>query len=612
MGAALAGLTGLVADGTMIYTHGRTDHIEHHRQEDVARMPKRWKIMPPWPGCDEAARRAGISPLLAQVLHNRDIIDPADVRSFLEPALARLYEPERLPGATEAAGIIVEKIRQRRPIVVYGDYDVDGITATSILWHLLTLAGANVSFYIPHRLEEGYGLNADALRQLKADGADTVITVDSGITAIDEARIAREIGLTLVITDHHSPGPHPPDAHALVHPTIAEGYPNADLCGAGVAFKLAWAVARHLSPSEKVTPEFRAFLLDAVSLVALGTIADVVPLHGENRILARFGLHGINNTKLTGLKALIESARLHDQRIDSEHVGFWLAPRLNAAGRMGHAQLAVELFTTADESRAREIAIYLEEQNRGRQAVERRILKQACELIESGDLASDSRRAIVLASAGWHAGVIGIVASRIVDRFHRPTVMIALENGNGQGSARSIRHFELNRALADCGEHLVAYGGHAMAAGLRIHSENVEPFTEAFIARANQKLTAADLEATLQLDAEVGLNQLTEALVRDLQRLTPFGMGNRKPRFASPLLQLAGEPRAVGKEGSHLQLTLTDGRSTLRAIAFRQKDQLQSLLDHRRCRVAFEPILNTFRGRTSVELQVIDISYPEA
>ncbi len=575
-------------------------------------MPKRWMISPPWNRREASARLLGVSPLIAQVLHNRGIEEPDAAKGFLAPELKALHPPELLPGAVEAADVIVEKIRQSRKIVIYGDYDVDGITATAILWHLLKTAGADVSFYIPHRLEEGYGLNGDALRQLAERGVDTVISVDCGITALAEARLARELGLTLIITDHHTMTHELPEAAVLVHPGLGEGSPNTDLCGAGVAFKLAWAIARSLCGTPKVTPDMRTYLLNATCLVALGTIADVVPLTGENRILTKFGLQGLAACDHFGLRALLESARLLDEKkINTEHVGFWLAPRLNAAGRMGHAQLAAELLTDAPETRAREIAMYLEEQNKGRQSLERRILKQAMEQIEARDLASDARRAIVLASSEWHPGVIGIVASRIVDRFHRPTVMIALENGTGQGSARSIRHFALHTALAECGDHLLAHGGHAMAAGLRIDSARVEPFTEAFIEHANKRLTGSDLLPTLRLDAEVELRELTTPVVQDIQRLAPFGSGNPRPRFATGWLNVSGEPRTVGKNGDHLQFALTDGTHTLKSIAFKQKERIQALCDHRRCRVAFEPILNTFNGRTTVEMQVIDFAFDE-
>ncbi len=583
---------------------------------DQIRTPTRWTIAPAWPGREQAARRLGVSPLIAQLLFNRGLAEagggPDDdaIRSFLNPEMKSLPDPELLPGAVDAAETLARKIRDRKPIVIYGDYDVDGITAIAILWHLFKLAGAKATYYIPHRIEEGYGLNGDALRQIRADGADTLITVDCGITAVEQARIAREIGLTLVITDHHTPGATLPEADGLVHPCVAATYPNPHLCGAGVAFKLAWAIARNLSGSLRVGAEFREYLKQATCLAALGTIADVVPLIGENRILARFGLSALAESGLVGLRALIETARLDGQKINSEHVGFWLAPRLNAAGRMGHAQLAAELLTTADDARGREISLYLEDQNRRRQSLERRIFSEARERIEANRLASDARRAIVVAGADWHAGVIGIVASRVVEAYRRPTVLISLGDGEGQGSARSIAAFPLHKALAECGRHLIDWGGHAMAAGVRIAPDRVAAFTEAFVERANQWLTARDLEPRLRLDAEVGLANLSEAMVRDLERLAPFGQSNPQPRFVSPPLLLDGEPRTVGKNGEHLSFCLTDGRTRRRAIAFGQAAHLDTLRRHRRCRVAYQPMLNTFNDRTSVELQIMDLAFP--
>ena len=584
---------------------------------DSIQTPRRWSIAPAWQGRQQAARQLGVSPLMAQLLFNRGLAaegepDVDGVRAFLTPEMKALPDPDLLGGAVDAADLIARKIRERKPIVVYGDYDVDGITGIAILWHLLMLAGANVSYYIPHRIEEGYGLNSDAVRQLHQAGADTIITVDCGITAVEQAALARQLGLTLVITDHHAPGEVLPEADAIVHPRIEEGYPNPHLCGAGVAFKLAWAIARKLSGSLRVSQQFREFLKEATSLAALGTIADVVPLIGENRVLARFGLMGLAESRLEGLRALIEAARLGGQKLSSEHVGFWLAPRLNAAGRMGHAMLAAELLTEADGDRGREIALYLEDQNRKRQALEKRIFKDACERIEADRLASDAHRGIVVAAEDWHAGVIGIVATRIVEQYGRPTVLIALANGEGQGSARSIQHFPLHKALGECSHHLLGWGGHAMAAGLRILPERIGSFTEAFVGRANQWLTARDLEPVVRLDAEVALADLSDALVRDLERLAPFGHSNPQPRFASPPLMLDGEPRTVGRNGEHLSFCLTDGRTRRRAIAFGLKDHLDDLCRHRLCRVAYQPVLNTFNDRTSVELQVVDMAFPEA
>lgn len=573
-------------------------------------MGKEWIIAPPWARRQEAAARFGTSPLIAQLLHNRGIDDPSAARRFLNPQLKDLYAPDRMPGVGRAAGLLADAVREGQRIVIYGDYDVDGITATAILWHALRVLGATVDFYVPHRMEEGYGLNADAVAKLAADGAQTIVSVDCGITAREAARVARERNVRLIITDHHTPSGELPDADAIVHPAIEEGNPTQDTCGAGVAFKLAWALGQCFSDSTRVSPEYREVLVEAVGLVALGTIADVVPLLDENRILARHGLAGLKASKIPGLSALIESAGLQNEKLDAYHAGFLLAPRLNAAGRMGHARLAVELLTRATAERAREIAIYLESQNRTRQTLERRIFKHACEMVRAARLDADGSRGIVLAHEEWHAGVIGIVASRLAERFGRPTVMISLENGVGQGSGRSVPRFDLYGALCDCSQHLLSFGGHTMAAGLRIDPRRVSEFAEAFIARANQRLTAADLAPTLSLDAEVRLAELVEPVVASLLDLGPFGVGNPKPRFATGWVDLVGTPRAVGRESDHLQFSVSEGGCVRKAIAFGQADRLGELLDRRRCRLAFEPILNEFNGTRTVEVQVLDMQFP--
>ncbi|MCK4659617.1 MAG: DHH family phosphoesterase, partial [Phycisphaerae bacterium] len=291
-------------------------------------MAKDWIVAPPWDGCSEAAQRWGVSPLVAQLLFNRGLRLGDDPRNFIDPRLSELYPPEMLPGARESACRIAEAVRSHKQIVLYGDYDVDGITAVAILWHVLKSAGAQVRFYVPHRLEEGYGLNADAIRSIAADGADLVVTVDCGITACEIGELAREVGLELIITDHHSPGANLPDVAGIVHPTVGGDYPNSNLCGAGVAFKLAWALAQELSGNTRVNPEYRHYLmLTALPLAALGTIADVVSLTGENRVIARHGLTALPSTPLAGLQALIESAGLSNSKITGYDVGFKLAPR---------------------------------------------------------------------------------------------------------------------------------------------------------------------------------------------------------------------------------------------------------------------------------------------
>lgn len=579
-------------------------------------MGKKWALPPPWEGAQRLARQLKVSPILAQCLHNRGLGEADQARSFLRPRLTDLAVPEELPGAVEAADRLVGAVQRGRPIVIYGDYDVDGISGTAILWHVLTLAGAQVDFHIPHRIEEGYGLNAEAVKRIAEGGAEVMITVDCGITALAETRLARQLGLELIITDHHQPPGELPEA-LLVHPTclqagkaVKAAYPNPHLCGAGVAFMVAWALAKRLCNSERVTDDYRQFLVEALCLVALGTIADVVPLVGENRILARHGLTGLAESKLPGLLALIDSAGLDKEKISSMEVGFALAPRMNAAGRMGHARLVVELLTRADEERAREIALYLGEQNRRRQALERQIFKQARQMAVDRKMNSDGYRAIVLASKDWHPGVIGIVASRLVEEFAKPTFLIAVGEECAQGSGRSIEAFNMHQGLTAAGEHLLGFGGHQMAGGLRVEPDKVEAFAEAFISHANRVLTAADLAHTLTLDGTIRLAELTEPLVQSLEDFRPFGMGNHRPRFATGLVQLSGEPRCVGKTGDHLMFSVAEEGTVRRCIAFRQAEHMGPLLDARACRLACEPYINEYRGRRSVELRVADIHFP--
>lgn len=571
---------------------------------------KEWLVQPVWAGCEAAAARWGLTPLVAQILHNRGVELDENPSVFLSPQLKGLIPPDQLPGASAAAERIAAAVRDKKSIVIYGDYDVDGITALAILFHVLRLAGNEPRFYVPHRIEEGYGINIEAIRGLLADGADLIISVDCGVTAVEAARVVREAGRELIISDHHQPGETLPEDTIIVHPTVGGSYPNEDLCGAGVAFKLAWEVARVLCGSDKVSEPYRVLLRDLLALAALGTIADVVPLTGENRIITRCGLALLRSTPFVGMRVLIESAGLTGEKVSSYDVGFKLAPRINAAGRMGHARLAVELLTRADESRSKEIALYLDEQNRARQSTERRITRQAMEMIEKGDLASDTRRGIVLADEAWHAGVIGIVASRIVNKYHRPAMMIALKGDTGQGSGRSINRFDLNEALRSCDEHLIQYGGHAMAAGLKIEKDRVAGFAEAFVDYANRTLTGADLREKLQIDAEVELGALDFKTTETLLGLGPFGRGNPSPRLATGWVELAAEPRCVGKTGNHVQATFSDGVAVLKAIAFGQGEQLEALKKHRRCRLAFRPMINDFNGRRTVEMEVLDFQFP--
>ncbi len=574
-------------------------------------MAKRWVVASPIDGLSDAAAAWGVPPIVAQLLCNRGLSPSKSGSDFLSPQLKDLIPPRQLPGATQAASLMARAIQSKKKIVLYGDYDVDGTTGVSILWHLLTLAGADVSFYVPHRIEEGYGLNLEAARKLVEEGAQLIVSIDCGITAIDVAAEMRSRGVSLIITDHHAIHDSLPDADAIVHPALSASYENPHLCGAGVAFKLAWCIAQELSGGEKVLPHFRTLLMELLPLAALGTIADVVPLVGENRIIAKHGLAQLVNTKLVGLRALMTSAGLSGNEVNCYDVGFKLAPRINAAGRMGHARLAVELMTRANDQRAREIAIYLEDHNRSRQVAERKIVQQACDMVEKNNWASDSRRAIVAASEDWHGGVIGIAAARLVERYHRPTVLISLTNGEGQGSVRGVPHFDIAAALAKCGEHLVTHGGHAMAGGLRLNTDRVDLFRDAFIALANDALTGVDLMPTLRLDAEVPLDSLALSATELILSLGPFGVGNPRPRLATRWVELAAEPKCVGSQQDHVQVLLRENGSCMRGIGFGLGSAIEDLKHHRRCRVAFEPMINEFNGRRSSEMRILDFQFPD-
>lgn len=572
-------------------------------------MNKTWVILSDGSDCSDLARRWGVPALVARLLLNRGLSADDSPDAFLAPQLKELLPPETLPGADAAAERIAAAAARGEKIVLYGDYDVDGTAGLAILWHMLRALGADVSCYVPHRTEEGYGLNLAAVRKLVEDGAKLVVSVDCGISAHEAAAFLAGAGVPLIITDHHMPPAVLPPAAVIVHPSIGAGSPNPDLCGAGVAFKLAWALARRVSGTPRVAPQFAELLKRLLPLAALGTIADVVSLMGENRVITRHGLTALRDTPIPGLRALIDKAGLAGGRISGYDVGFKIAPRINAAGRMGHARLAVELLTTADDVRGREIALYLEDHNRERQSTERGIFKSACERIEAKGLASDARRAIVLAAEGWHAGVIGIVASRIVERYHRPAVVIALGAGEGQGSGRSIRHFDLHGALDACRDHLLAFGGHRMAAGLRIDQRRIEEFSEAFVTVANGRITGDDLTPKLRLDAEVALSELSLPTAETIANLGPFGPGNPRPKLASGWLTLADEPRCVGADGAHLQATFAENGTRIRAIGFGMASRAEDLKQHRRCRVAFEPTINDYQNRRSVEMQMLDLCF---
>ncbi len=574
-------------------------------------MRKRWRIRPHDTDTISRMERAvGIPSVLAQLLAARGITDPSDARGFLDTKLSLLRDPERLPGLTAAADRITEAIRLGRRITVYGDYDADGMTATALLFRCLKTLGANVGYYLPNRMDEGYGLNDDALHKLSHAGTSLVVSVDCGIASVQEARTARQLQLELIITDHHQFGPELPEA-TLVHPQLpGHDYPFAGLCGAGIAFKLAWALCQRASRATRVSPPLRDFLLSALALAAIGTVADVVPLIDENRVLVKHGLVSLRERPTAGLAQLMQLTGLHEKSgLTSEDIGFALAPRLNAAGRLGQAPLGVELLATEDPERARSLAEYIDELNNNRLHLERSIYLSAAKQIKE-HFDPETSAAFVLADRGWHQGVIGIVAGRLAEKYHRPVIMIALDelgSKPGTGSARSIPALDLSQALAACGRYLVKHGGHAAAAGLRIEEAQVEGFRAQFCEYVDQQLDGRARQGELTIDAEASLSELTLRAVEDMERLAPFGQGNPRPLLCASAVELAAEPRPMGKGDRHMTVRLQQHGQEFRALAFNRSDWIAPLTGcSEQLDIAFRPVINEFRGRRSVELHLAD------
>jgi single-stranded-DNA-specific exonuclease len=575
-------------------------------------MSKRWRIHAHDPErIASLTRSAGIPPVVAQLLICRGMEDSSTARVFLDPKLTDLHDPELLPGCAEAAERLHAAVRAGARICVYGDYDVDGITGAALLYLGLKLLGAEVGYYIPHRVEEGYGLHADALRAKAAEGTGLLVTVDCGIGSTGEADLARELGLELIVTDHHEFGPALPRATAVVHPRLpGGGYPFGGLSGSGVAFKLAWMLCQKASGAKKVGDRMKDFLLQAVGLAALGTVADVVPLIGENRVLVRHGLLSLAQKPTLGLAALLRLTGLAGKKmLASEDVGFTLGPRINAAGRLGQPMLALEMLVTDRADRAEELARYIDQLNATRQTLERSIhLAATKQAKEQCDPESDP--ALVLAERGWHPGVIGIVAGKIAEKFHRPTVLIAWDQLGikpGVGSARSVPGCNLFEALSACGEFLTSYGGHAQAAGLKIEEKNLPGFRAAFNEAVAAASGGAPGDVELLIDAEAPLSAFTLRAVQQIELLAPFGQSNARPLLCTSDVTLAEPPKTIGSGGNHISMKLSQYGVTLRAVAFGGGEWLDDLLSVAGpIDVAFRPVINTYRGRQSVELHMVD------
>jgi single-stranded-DNA-specific exonuclease len=566
-------------------------------------VPYLWESAP----CDEGAagslaRTLDLEPAVARLLVLRGITGPEAAARFLSPSLDHLHDPMRLTDMGAAVDRLVRAVGAGERIAVHGDYDVDGITATVIVRRALEMLGGDVVHFLPDRVRDGYGLNVPAIERLQAEGARVIVSVDCGIRGTDAARRAAELGIDLIITDHHEPAGELPQALAVVNPKRRDcAYPDKNLAGVGVALKLVQALCGR-GGREAWMPAF-------LKIAAIGTLADVVPLVGENRVIARLGLDALSRgPHKVGLRALIESAGLTGRAIDSYHVAFMLAPRMNAAGRMSTPDIALRLLLASDDGMAEEargLAAQLNEENQRRQKEERAVLQEARRAVEN-DPDVGARVVLVVAGERWHRGVIGIVASRLVDQYFKPAVVLSVDGDTVHGSCRSIPAFDMLAALEACRDHLGPFGGHRAAAGLTMERGRIKAFREALAGWAEDRLGPDDLRPRLRLDGQLGFRQITQRLSNGLGRLAPFGIGNAKPVFWTAGTQIADGPRRLKER--HLSMSLRHDGVPLRGVFWRAAERAAEIasmsggLD-----VAYSVEENTFNGATSLELSLADV-----
>ncbi len=574
---------------------------------NMRRRAKRWRML----SRDQAdvsslAAELGLSQLAAKLLVQRGLSDPAAASEFLNPTFDRLSDPFLLPDAEAAAERIKQALAAKERIRVHGDYDGDGVSSAALWTRLIEKLGGDVSVHVPHRKHDGYDMRSKFVAQAATDGVKLIITTDCGIQRLDEVEEARAAGIDVIITDHHEPGATLPKAVAVVNPHRADSrYPFPDLAGVGVAFRMGEALVRHLGMG--VDGYRRAYC----DLAAIGTVTDVMPLLGENRIMVKHGLEALTATRKPGLRALMQKAKLLERPLTSHGIGYGIGPRLNAIGRVDDAKLALDLLLTRDQAEGDELAGKLERANFDRRQEELRIFTEATQLASGLDM--EETGCLVLAGTGWHAGVIGIVASRMVERFCRPAVMIALdeETGRGRGSARSIRAFDLYAAVHASGHHLIEFGGHAHAAGFAIAQDQIGAFREAMNTRAMAELTQDDFVPEICIDSEIGFEELTVELVSDLDRLEPWGHSNSEPILVTTGLRVA-EIKRIGKEANHLKMRMhTRNAEPVDALMWNSAELADHIQPGALMDVCYKPQINLFNGRTSVQMMIVDMKASE-
>ena len=547
----------------------------------------------------QLAEELQIPAVISRILLDRDIQSASEARDFFNPRLDDMLDPFQMKNMRHAVDRIQEALVNQENILIYGDYDVDGITSCSLLYLYLKEFTDRVFYFIPDRLKEGYGFSLRGVEEAKKQNVTLIITVDCGITANDEIAAAQESGIDVIVTDHHEPSAEMPKAYAILNPMQPEcPYPFKGLAGVGVAFKLVYAMNKTIGwETER--------LIQYTDLVAIGSAADIVPLVGENRILVKEGIDRINERHNIGLNALLDVASMNNCFIGTGQILFGIAPRINAVGRLGSAERAVGLFTTNNRIKVYEIANVLEEENRMRKSIEEETFKEAVKIAEN-EFDADSRDPLVLGKEGWHPGVIGIVASRLVDRFYRPVVMVAMDEGIGKGSIRSVPEFDVFTALQQCGGHLKEFGGHKYAAGLTVEEPQFQAFKDSFKRVVRESIRPEELVPKLKIDAKITLDLINEQFYAILKKFAPFGLQNSRPVFVAEGAQVVGTPIIVGR--NHLKFTVRQNNAVIQAIAFNMGGRIDDLktgspyID-----IAFVIEENTWRGVTTIQLQIKDI-----
>ncbi len=561
----------------------------------------RWKIKQP--SEDHVAsikKEFNTSEIIAKVLANRGIESLKSSHNFFNPSNDQLHDPFMMKNMDIAVDRISKNIQNQKPILIFGDYDVDGTTGASLLYLGLKDLNAIVEYYIPHREKEGYGLSAGGIDYAQSVGADLLITCDCGINAFQPVDYANEHGIDIIITDHHIPDKKLPNAYAVLNPK-QKGceYPFKGLCGCGVAFKLISAVSEKSGIGQNVG-------LNYLDLVALATSADMVPILDENRVLVHGGLDQLEESKSPGIHQLLVQTGLVGESLNVGKLVFGLAPKINAAGRMGDANRTVELLTTSDKTRAEELASILVRENKRRQRIQEDIVNDAIRLVHS-QVDLENNKVVIIGSKGWHPGVVGIVASRIKDEFSRPAIVIAFDKeGIGKGSARSIPHLDLYEALSYAAKFLEGYGGHPMAAGLTVHEDKFENFKSLFLRNVNKILTNDDLIPAISIDGEMALTDINSRFMRFLEKLGPFGPGNMRPKFVSRNLSISGQPRLMGN-GEHIRFIVSQNGRNYPAVGFKLSSHYEDLIRGVPVDIAYVVEVNQWQGQSNIQLNVRDI-----